>query len=346
MRVGIVGTSPGNSFGGTEVLISKLTALLRHAKHEVESIYLECSFGNVFELVDSIHKFQNLDLRRFDLIITFRFPSYFVQHPNKVVWLLHQFRPLGDMFNTEFGMGYSIENLNTRNQLRKLDQKALGNLGDRLRVNSKITFNRLLDSTGIHAKVQMCPLSQELGLDSAAVCPPELLNYSAPFIFMGGRISPEKRNLLAIQAAQRARVGLVVAGSVEDKDYLNHLLESASTPRIAVIGRRLSSSEISWLYRYSSAVVYIPKSEDSYGFVLGEAASIGKKIITCDDSGDAFPFAKQMQGFIASPDLMDLSEVFSEAIKADVDAEGVVRRWKSFEPKWDDVLNWIESCRA
>ena len=38
-----------------------------------------------------------------DLVIATRFPSYLVQHPRKVVWLLHQYRQAYDLDGTEYG---------------------------------------------------------------------------------------------------------------------------------------------------------------------------------------------------------------------------------------------------
>jgi glycosyltransferase involved in cell wall biosynthesis len=248
------------------------------------------------------------------------------------------------MYETEFGFGYSIENLNTKNQLRKMDQISLRGLGDRLRVNSQITGKRLLTSTGIQSKVQMCPLSQNLSQDLGKICPPELANFDEQYIFLGGRISAEKRPLLALQAAQASNIGLVIAGSVEDDEYLSILFKSIKSKKVVVIGRRVSTSELRWLYQNSSGVAYIPKGEDSYGFVLGEAASFGKMLITCEDSGDTVPFVKEMQGSVSHPDVDSLAKAFLQVLSMKVDSDEITDAWASFEPQWDHVLDWIESC--
>jgi glycosyltransferase involved in cell wall biosynthesis len=344
MKIAIVGTSPGNSYGGTEVLLEKLIEVLEFAEHDVKAIYLEAKFGNPNEIIESVGSFENLDLSAFDVVIALRFPAYYVKHPRKIVWLLHQFRPLGDMYETEFGFGYSIENLNTRNQLRKMDQISLGQLGNRLRVNSHITSKRLLISTGIQSKVQMCPLSQDLSQNLEKVCPPELSEFKHQYIFMGGRISTEKRALLALQAAQETGAGLIIAGSVEDDAYLSHLLRSVKSKKVVVIGRRVSTAELRWLYQNSSGVAYIPKGEDSYGFVLGEAASFGKMLVTCEDSGDTVPFVREMQGYISHPNVDSLAKAFSQVLTVRAESDEIIDAWEKFKPQWKHVVEWIESC--
>lgn len=346
MKIAIIGTAPGDSYGGTEVLVEKLIEVLESAQHDVKTIYLEAKYGNPYEILEAIAAFENLELSAFDTVITLRFPAYHIKHPRKIVWLLHQFRPLGDMYETEFGYGYSIENLNTRNQLRRMDQVSLAGLGSRLRVNSQITGKRLLSSTGIQSKVQMCPLSQDLSQDLEKICPPELSSFREEYIFLGGRISAEKRPLLALQAAQASNVGLVIAGSVEDDEYLSILFNSIKSKKVVVIGRRVSTAELRWLYQNSSGVAYIPKGEDSYGFVLGEAASFGKMLITCEDSGDTVPFVKEMQGFISQPDVDSLAKAFFQVLSMKVDCDEITDAWASFKPQWHHVLEWIESCEA
>ncbi len=43
------------------------------------------------------------DGRSIDLVIATKFPSYAVRHPNKVVWLLHQFRQAYELDGTDLG---------------------------------------------------------------------------------------------------------------------------------------------------------------------------------------------------------------------------------------------------
>ena len=38
-----------------------------------------------------------------DVVITTKFPSYLIKHPNKVVWLVHQLRQAYELHGTDFG---------------------------------------------------------------------------------------------------------------------------------------------------------------------------------------------------------------------------------------------------
>ena len=60
-------------------------------------------------------------------MIATKFPSYCVRHPNKVVWLLHQFRQAYELDGTELAQfGDSPEDRATRRAVQRLDRVALG----------------------------------------------------------------------------------------------------------------------------------------------------------------------------------------------------------------------------
>ena len=46
---------------------------------------------------------EEADGRPIDLVVGTKFPSYLVRHPNKRVWLVHQFRQAYDLDRTELG---------------------------------------------------------------------------------------------------------------------------------------------------------------------------------------------------------------------------------------------------
>ncbi len=346
MKAAIVGAASLNSFGGNEVLINRLKSQLESLGMEVSEVYLEADFSNRQSIVNSILNFQRLDLSKFDFVICLRFPAYFVRHPRKIVWLLHQFRPLMDLWGTHFGYGKTLENSILREQVLKLEFESLSNLKNRLRVNSKITQSRLLISTGIDSKILVCPLSQNLKIPSKI--PAELSNFRENFIFMGGRISPEKRQSIAIEAARRSKVPLVIAGMPDNNEYVNSLKEKLSGTNSFLIDRKLESSELAWLYENSHGVLYLPLNEDSYGYVLGEAASFGKNLVTAEDSGDAVEFVQLMGGVVTKANSEDLSYALRNLLERENSGEDlhVLDKWKSFEPSWGEVREWIQECIA
>ena len=77
--------------------------------------------------------------RPVDLVIATKFPSYVVRHPNKVVWLVHQFRQAYDLDRTELGeYGEEPFDRAARRAVHRLDrttlseaQSAVRDLGER-----------------------------------------------------------------------------------------------------------------------------------------------------------------------------------------------------------------------
>src|SRR5207237_7068624 len=101
------------------------------------------------------------DGRRIDLVIATKFPSYAVRHPNKVVWLVHQFRQAYELDRTELGQfGESPEERATRRAVQRLDRLALGE-ARKVFATSRNVAERLERSTGIAADVMPHP-PQEL----------------------------------------------------------------------------------------------------------------------------------------------------------------------------------------
>ncbi len=106
----IVVTHPQVPFahGGAEVLAEQLVDELRARGHEAALVTIPFKWypgaralreALVWRLVD----LEEAQERPVDLVIATKFPSYAVRHPNKVVWLLHQFRQAYELDGTELG---------------------------------------------------------------------------------------------------------------------------------------------------------------------------------------------------------------------------------------------------
>src|SRR5260221_613955 len=95
--------------------------------------------------------------RPIDAVIATKFPSYVIRHPNKVVWLLHQFRQAWDLDRTELGQfSESAEDRALRRKVLELDRVTLGE-AKKIFTTSSIVAGRLLDSTGLEAEVLAPP---------------------------------------------------------------------------------------------------------------------------------------------------------------------------------------------
>src|SRR5919109_1029017 len=66
------------------------------------------------------------DGRPIDAVIATKFPSYCVRHPNKIVWVLHQFRQAYDYDRTALGQfSETPEDRATRRAIERLDRVSL-----------------------------------------------------------------------------------------------------------------------------------------------------------------------------------------------------------------------------
>ena len=82
-----------------------------------------------------------------DTVIATKFPTYFVRHPNKVTWLLHQYRATYDLCGTPYSDFDHVErDVRLRDTLMELDPEVLGE-SRRLFTNARNTAARLRGTT-------------------------------------------------------------------------------------------------------------------------------------------------------------------------------------------------------
>ncbi len=93
--------------GGAEVLYESLRDELLRRGHQAEIVSLPFNWSSRLNIIQSALAWRLVDLTTaagepIDLVIATRFPSYLVQHPCKVVWLIHQFRQIYELKGTRF----------------------------------------------------------------------------------------------------------------------------------------------------------------------------------------------------------------------------------------------------
>ena len=100
--------------------------------------------------------------RPIDMVVATKFPSYVVRHPEKRVWLVHQFRQAYELDRTELGQfGESPEDRAVRRKVQELDRVALGEATPPLRHLAATSPAGCERSTGLVAEVLPHP-AQEL----------------------------------------------------------------------------------------------------------------------------------------------------------------------------------------
>jgi glycosyltransferase involved in cell wall biosynthesis len=281
--------------GGAERHAAGLVRELKAAGHEADLVQLPFKWYPRSEILASALAWRLLDLteadgKRIDLVIPMKFPSYLVRHPNKVVWLIHQFRQAYDRFGTadsDFDAG--PEDTRWRELIAAADATGLGD-ARKVFTNARNTADRLRRFNGIAGEALYHP-------------PPLAGRYrSEPaqrFGLVVGRLDRWKRMDLAIEGAAAGRFRLVIAGSGPDEARLR---EVASRTRAEVDFRgAVSDDELLSLYATCGAVVFTPADED-YGYIALEAFLSRKPVVTCRDSGGPLEFVTDgVTGAVAEP---------------------------------------------
>src|SRR5437588_1689196 len=149
MDICVCGAHVPFSRGGAELHMENLVAALRAAGHRAELVRLPVAWDRGRAL-DAAVAWRLVPLDA-DLVIATNFPSYFVRHPRKVVWLFHQHRAAYDAAGTPWS-DFSIDDIALEDQrlLSDWDARALEE-SERLFTISKLVADRLLRFNGLRA---------------------------------------------------------------------------------------------------------------------------------------------------------------------------------------------------
>jgi len=337
MRVLVLNNAAPFIRGGAEELADQLVARLNAISGvEAELLRIPLRSEPAEGLIEQILLNQSLRLYQVDRVVALKFPAYLIPHPNKVLWLLHQFRQAYDLY--EAGTSYLCEHPSgarivqlVRNADRKCFLKCRA-----IYTNSPVTQRRLLKFNGISSTVLYPPL-----LD------PERFRGGqyGSYVFAGGRVGAGKRQHLLVEAMRMVKsdIRLVVAGPLDDDEYGRKLrgvihqygLSSRVELKFGFHGR----DEIARLVNGALACVYIPIDEDSMGYVTMEAFCAAKAVLTVKDAGGVLELVHDgATGMVAEPDpnsiaigldrLADLSTAREMGLAARALLEGKSLSWK------------------
>jgi glycosyltransferase involved in cell wall biosynthesis len=274
MRIAVCRPQVPFARGGAEIFTDELVRRLGERGHEAEIVSVPFKWYPGSRVLTQAFLWRLLDLTEadgapIDLVVATKFPSYCVRHPNKVVWLLHQFRQAYELDRTELGQfSESAEDRAVRRRVQRLDEVALGE-ARKLFATSGNVATRLRRSTGLEAEVLPHP-PQELAYRTDAY---------EPFVLSVNRLDRAKRIDLLIEAATREGVDVVVVGDGPDRGRL----ESLANGRVRFTGR-IPEDELADLYARCRAVYYAPVDED-FGMVPFEAFLSEKPVVTTTDAG-------------------------------------------------------------
>jgi glycosyltransferase involved in cell wall biosynthesis len=327
--------------GGAEIFADDLVTELRERGHETDLVTVPYKWYPGARVLSQAFLWRLLDLteadgRAIDLVIATKFPSYAVRHPNKVVWLLHQFRQAYELDRTELGQfGETAEDRAARRAVQRLDRVALGE-AKKVFATSRNVAERLQRSTGLEAEVMPHP-PQEL--------PYRTESYD-DFVLSVGRLDRAKRNELLLEAlAAEPTLQCVIVGDGPDRARLEDLSHRRDLDGRARFTGRVDEEELAALYARCLAVYYAPVDED-FGMVPYEAFLAEKPVVTTTDAGGPLEVVTDRRtGLVCEPRALALAQACSWLREHVDDAKAWGRAGKEIARRvsWDDTIQRLLS---
>jgi glycosyltransferase involved in cell wall biosynthesis len=324
--------------GGAESHVRQLVGHLEAHGHEVCLVAVPFKWYPKDEILAHAAAWRLLDLsesngRRIDLVIATKFPTYFARHPNKVAWLIHQYRAAYELCGTPYSDFEHVEgDVGLRDRLMRLDREMLAECR-RLFTNAGNTARRLEKFLGLAAE----PLYHPPRL-AARLREGQYGNY----VLSVGRIESIKRVDLAVQAIRHTDppLRLVVAGSGSQQAQVVRIAHEAGVAdRVDFLGS-IDDEHLLALYADALAVVYAPFDED-FGYVTLEAFLAAKPVVTAGDSGGPLEFvANEVNGLVCDPSPEALGAAFRRlaASRALARDWGHAGRDRARNVTWDGVV--------
>ncbi len=295
--------------GGAEELYIHLIRNLRQAGVDAEGMRIPFTWEPAERLIDEMLIARRLRLYNVDRVIALKFPLYMVPWPDKVLWLLHQYRQAYDLLDVkQSNIPDDDRGREIISAIRKADNTAFSE-SRHIYTNAPITAKRLWDYNGVQSGILRPPLND-----------PELFlgGQSSGYVLATGRVNSAKRQFMLIQALRHAPgVRLVVAGppdSASDADYLRQLaIQEGVEDRVTFELRLLSRQELAQRVNEALAVAYLPFDEDSFGYCTMEAFCAAKPVLTVSDSGGVLDIVRDGQtGVVVAPDPEDLGSALRQ----------------------------------
>jgi glycosyltransferase involved in cell wall biosynthesis len=274
------------------------------------------------------------DGRPIDRVIATKFPAYCVRHPNKVVWVLHQFRQAYDYDRTELGQfSESPADRATIRAIERLDRVALGE-ARKVFATSRNVADRLERSVGLQAQVLPHP-PQQLAFRTAE---PE------PFVLSVNRLDRAKRIDLLIAAAKLdPQLRIVIVGEGPARDELER--EASTLNGQVEFTGRVDDDRLADLYARCLAVYYAPVDED-FGMVPYEAFLSGKPVITTHDAGGPLEVVRDREtGLVVEPEPRELAAACAWLARDVEEAKALGRAGKEVAQRvtWDGCIEALLS---
>jgi glycosyltransferase involved in cell wall biosynthesis len=298
------------TFGGGELHVENLKRAFIEAGHNAEIAAVPFKWYPPKEIMNGALTWRMLDVteangKPIDLVVGMKFPAYLVRHPNKVVWVMHQFRAAYDMWNTPFDdLAAKPEGEELRAFIKAADERVLPE-SRKVFANSKTVAARLKRFNNIESEPLYHPPPNAEWLKPGAY---------EDYVFFPSRMESIKRQELLIEAASlmKSPLRVILAGSSHDhKKYESLVREFKVTDRVE-IRKHVSREELTDLYSNALAVAYLPFEED-YGYVTLEAMYSGKPVVVLADGGGATEFIENgNDGYVVEPETNAIADALDK----------------------------------
>ena len=341
MKVAVIAPSPVPFvLGGAERLVNGLVRSINElTPHDAELLKLPSREHNLPDLMATYRAFRALDVSHFDVVISTKYPSWMIDHPHHVVYMLHPLRglyetypaawpgepqgPFEDPALARLVAAASGPVAGRHADLRLLDRwdECLDALGRghpafafpgplaRLLVRRLDSIALDVERTSAHFAISSTVTTRPgyfppRSHPRAVIPPSDLAGLhagGADGFFTASRLDGPKRLDLLIEAMSfvTAPVTLTIAGTGPDAERLRAM--AAGDRRISFVGH-ISDDVLTRHYADALAVPFVPADED-LGYITLEAFLSGTTVVTCADSGGPTELVIDgVNGYVTAPD--------------------------------------------
>lgn len=312
-RILIAGAQVPFVKGGAELLNeSLLGAIKEHIEHvEVDIVQIPYTWYPENKLLENLVSWRMIDIaevsgKEVDLVIPTKFPSYAINHPNKSLWLVHQYRQMYDLRDTKYDNSpKNSESDKIRGKLFSLDCKFLSEC-KAIHTISQNVSERLFKFNAFSSVPLMPPSNLKDDIRSG--------DYGSSIVCIG-RIDILKRPMLLLEALKFTKAAHVKFFGTGDQKLIEQMKkfirDNSLEKKVELMGFVEKELLIKSLAE-CRAVFYAPVDED-FGFATIEAMLARKLVITCSDSGEVTSIVnKTKSGWVCEPSAFSIAEVIDE----------------------------------
>jgi glycosyltransferase involved in cell wall biosynthesis len=331
--------------GGAESHVEGLKCALVEAGYNAEIVALPFKWYPPNEIMQGALAWRLLDLseangKQVDLVIGMKFPAYLVEHPRKVLWIMHQYRAAYNLWGTPFDdLSPYPDGARVREWIRRADNRFIPE-AKKVFANSKTVADRLRRFNNIESEPLYHPPPRAEQLHSGE---------QGDYIFYPSRLEPQKRQKLLIEAMHfvKSPVKIVLAGGASDPKTCQSLIRKHGVGERVSLSGFVSEQEIIDLYAHALGVCYLPFDED-YGYVTLEGMLSGKPVVVAADGGGAAEFIEhEREGLIVAPEPKAIAESlqvhYTDRLRARAMGDRGREKIQALNLSWNNVVESLIS---